>query len=423
VAVSFLTAPYSNVFDPEEVADPNRDLAAADTGFTGPDIETDQQAIAETIFASLAARVPGWEANDANPDTWLIEAFAMIAAELRALAANVPGAVISTYGVEVLGLPIRAPAPAVGLTRWTAEDDRGYQIRPGLQLTVARTGDELVGFEVVSGGEIPPGDTVTEGVPVRAVLNGAHANGLIGEAEMSDPLDWVRSVEIVQPTVQGDDGQTGEEYLGNLSNLLRVVAFRPVLPWDFALLAMQVPGCHRAVAMNGYEPDDDTWGHQRQVTVAVGDRDSEPLPEPVKDQIRDSLELAREVNFRVPIVDFEYEEIDVEFEVTMFAEQDEQAVLDICTDAVEQLLAPGGWRLGTTSPGIAAGEVIPPPAPGTQPGRMTIRRNDVIGLLYRCRGVDWVDEVLIDGQAADRELTGPTTLPRPGTISGTVNAQ
>jgi hypothetical protein len=421
--VSFLSAPYSAIFDPEEVPDPNRDLAAADTGFTGPDIEADQQAIAERIFANLAARVDGWEANDANPDVWLIEAFAAIAAEVRALAANVPGAVISYYGNEVLGLPLRIPAPAVGLTRWTAEDDRGYAVKPGLQLTVARTGDEFVGFEVITGAEIPPGSTTVEDVPIRAVVNGAHGNGLVGEAEMSDPLDWVRSVELTQPTLQGDDGQTAEEYLANLTNLLRVVAFRPVLPWDFALLAMQVPGCGRAVAMNGYEPDDGTWGHQRQIAVAVGDRYSEPLPEPVKDQIRDSLELAREVNFRVPIIDFAYEEIDVEFEVTAFAEQDVDTVRDVCTDAVEQLLRPYGWRLGTTSPGIAAGEVIPPPRPGVQPGRMTIRRNDIIGLLYRCRGVDWVDEVLIDGVAGDRELTGPTTLPRPGEISGTVNAQ
>ena len=37
-------------------------------------------------------------------------------------------------------------------------------------------------------------------------------------------------------------------------------------------------------------------------------------------------------------------------------------------------------------------------------------------------GVDWVDDVVIDGDG-DRVLIGPTTLPRPGVIDGVVNEQ
>jgi hypothetical protein len=411
------------VYDPEEVPDPNRELAEQDTGYTGPDLETDQVVIAQGVFNRLAARVPGWAAHDGNPDVWLIEAFAAIAAELRAQAYDVPGAVIATFCTEVLGLPVRQPTPAVGVTRWVAVDDRGYQIQPGATIVVPRTGDELVGFEVVDGAVIAAGATEIAGVAVRAVEVGALGNGLVGPAEMSDPYyDWCQLVEVTTPTVNGDDGQSMTEFLNNASNLLRMMAFRPILPYDYALMAKQIPGVGRAVAMDGYEPLDGTWYHARQIALVVTDAAGEALPEATKQQIRGFLEDNREVNFLVPVIDAAYAATDVAFEVTAYAGQNVDLVEAVCVDAVTQLLSPALYRLGTTSPGISAGEVIPPPPTDTvQPGRQTIRLNEIVGILDRCRGVDWVGPVTIDGAAADKVLVGPTTLPRAGAVTGTVH--
>jgi hypothetical protein len=184
---------------------------------------------------------------------------------------------------------------------------------------------------------------------------------------------------------------------------------------------MQIPGVGRAVAMDGYEPLDGTWYHARQITLIVTDAAGEALPDATKNQIRAFLEDTREVNFLVPVVDAAYAPTDVQFEVTAYAGQNVDLVNAICTDAVTQLLSPRYYRLGTTSPGITAGEVVPPPATGAQPGRMTIRLNELVGILDRCRGVDWVGPVTIDGVAADKILVGPTTLPRAGAVTGVVN--
>lgn len=407
-------------FDPAEVEDPNEQLAQADVGFTGPDIETDEEAISGSIFNRLAARVEGWEAHDGNPDVWLIEAFSAVAAEIRSLAVDVPEAIFTTFGSEVLGLPRRPPAPANGRSKWTAADDRGYSIEAGTQLTLARTGDELIGFEVLAGAVIEPGETTVEGVAIVAVEDGYAGNGLVGEAEVSDPLDWVDSVEVPAPTIDGDDGQDETQYLTVLSNLLRMMGFRPVLPGDFALLALSIPGVGRAVAMDGYDSIGDTWGHQRRVTLVVAAEDGTALPDATRAQVRDYLESVREVNFIVDVISPRYEEIDVDFEVRMFGEQDPDLVLAICLDAVRQYLSPGNFRLGTLSPATGAGEVIPPPASGEVPGRMTIWLNNLIGLLDRCRGVDVVGPVEINGAPLDHEFGGPFTLPTPGTITGRV---
>jgi hypothetical protein len=410
-----------NAFDPEEVWDPNRELAEADVGFTGPDIETDEQEIARQVFNRLAYVVPGWEAHDGNPDTWLIEAFAAVAAELRALIRDVPDAIFVTHGTEVLGLPIRPPAPALGHSTWTAIDDRGYTVRTGAQITLARTGDELVGFEVLAGAEIPPGETTVDNVPIRAVEDGAAGNGLVGAAEVSDPYDWVESVVVTRPTTNGDDGQDRTMYLDQLSTLLRVVAFRPVLPGDFAVLALTIPGVGRAVAMDGFNPLDGTWGHQRRVCLIAWAQDGRTLEDAVRASVRAYLESIREVNFIVDVISPLFETVDVDFSVTMFGEQDPDVVHSICIDAIEQELDPANFRLGTTSPATGAGEVIPRPEEGEIPGRQTIWINNLIGLLDRCRGVDRVYWVTINGDAADLELGGPFTLPRPGEITGTVN--
>ncbi|HEV2308987.1 MAG TPA: baseplate J/gp47 family protein, partial [Acidimicrobiia bacterium] len=327
-------------FDPEEIWDPNRELAAADVGFTGPDIETDEQEIARQVFNRLAYLVPGWEAHDANPDTWLIEAFAAVAAELRALSRDVPDAIFVTHGTEVLGLPIRPPAPALGYSTWKAVDERGYTVRTGAQITLARTGDELVGFEVLAGAEIPAGETTVENVPIRAVEMGAAGNGLQGPAEVSDPFDWVESVVVTRPTTQGDDGQDRPMYLDQLSTLLRVVAFRPVLPGDYAVLGLTIPGVGRAVAMDGYNPLDGTWGHARRVCLVAWAADGRVLEDAVRAQVRAYLESIREVNFIVDVISPLFETVDVDFSVTMFGEQDPDVVHAICIDALEQELDP-----------------------------------------------------------------------------------
>ena len=409
--------------DPPEVENPNEQLALEDAGYTGPDVETDERAIADAVYAELATRVPGWVAHDGNLETWLIEAFAAIAAEIRTLAADVPAAIFTTYGEEVLALPIRVPTPATGASTWIADDALGYDIPVGAQITLPRSGDDLAVFQVVVGATIPPGETTIADVQIAALEAGGNSNGLSGPAEIVDPLNWVQSITVPVATAGGDDGQDPDAYVDDLSQLMRMIALRPILPGDFALLALRQPGVGRAVSMDNYDPATGTWDNARMVTLILADDAGEPVPAAIKDTVRAQLEQLREVNFLVPIIDAGYDVVAVDFAVTAYAEQDAAIVEQACVDAITSYLAPANWRLGTTSPATAAGEVIPPVDAGEQPGRQTIRVNELIGLLDRTRGVDWVDTITINGAAADHQLPGPTTLPRPGAITGTVTVQ
>lgn len=412
----------SFIGDPEEVPNPNAEMAFEETAMARPDVETDTRAIAERIYDGLAARFPGWIARDGNLEVGLTDEWSAVAAELRQEAVTVPEAVYQTYGEEVLGIPATPPAPANGTSTWTALDDEGYTIPAGTQLTLARTGDDLVAFEVLSSVEIPKGETTVDDVQIVATATGAQGNELSGPGELIDPLFWVHSIDVPDPTAGGLDGQALEDYLTLLIMLMRLVALRPILPLDFAILTLQLPEVARAVSMDLYDPGSGTWGHARTITVILIGPDGRPVGTEVKQQAAARLESLREVNFVIHIIDAPLEPIDVTYRVVAYSEQDPTIVKDACDQALEDYLSPANFRLGTTSPSTVGGEQINPPAPGQTPGRQTLRLNDIIGLLDRQRGVDFVPVggVQINGQADDFTLPEPYTLPDVGQINGTV---
>jgi hypothetical protein len=417
---------FAYASDPDVIVDPNDQLALAETTIAQADIDADARVIAERIYDRMAERIPGWVAHDSELATIIIDEFSTIAAEIRQEALNVPEAIFVTFGVEVLGIPITPPAPAVGTARFTAVDNQGYTVTPSMQFTLARSGDELVVFEVVAGAVIEPGQTSVD-VQIAAADDGDNGNGLSGQGDPVDPLVWVESIVVSQPTSQGTNGQTNDEYLADLISLLRVIALRPILPWDFAILALRIPGVARAIAMDGFNADDGTWFNARTITLVVTDEHGRRCSTQTKSDVRVMLEALREVNWRVFVIDADYVPVAVEYEVTAFAEQNPEVVQALADVTVEDALSPANFRLGTTSPAIAAGEVIPPPVQGQDPGRQTIRVNDLVALLDRVRGVDWVDYggVRINGQAADYVMPTPTSLPDPDaiTVTGTVNVQ
>lgn len=439
--------------DPEEYPNPNADLALRDVTMARADVDLDARVISERVFNEIVERAPGWVARDGNLESWLVESFALIAAELRADAMEVPGAIFRTYGEEILGLAARPASRAIGYSTWVARNGLGYEIPTGTQLTLQRTGDDLIAFEVVEGAVIPRvTDDATadltveerrvENVLIRALETGEHANGLAGQGWTISPASWVEDIWVDNPTFRGDDGETVEQFTDSLAVLMRAIALRPILPADYALLALRTVGVARAIALDTYRETDentgatlalaDRWHHQRTISLILTDNLGEPCAPEVKDDVRDTLEDLREVNFVVQVIDASYDSIDVSFDVTCFTDEDPEFVHGICVDALTTELSPINWRLGLTSPAMAAGEVIPPPTaptpevpnpPYIPPGRQTIRPHDLVGLLDRQRGVDHVTDVLVNGQHVNYDMPLPTTLPRPGTIEGVVREQ
>ena len=412
---------FSLPSDPPELTDPNAALAASESGYLAPDVETDQAAIAQQVFASLMAKVPGWIAHDGNLDTWLIEAFSESGAEIRSLAVDVPTSIFGTWGTRILNLPPRIAMSATGLATFTATDAMGYTVDPGTTFALARSGNDLVAYQTLQQAVIAPGSTTVTDVPFSAVETGYNGNGLSGEGQMLDALRWVSSVTVPAQTQDGQDAERPEDYVDRLANLFPAVALRPILPLDFAILTLNlIPGVGRAVAMNLYDPTLDTWDNVRTVTVMVTKPDGTVCSAPMKSQTEAMLEALREINWVCHVIDPVYEPVAVGFDVVAFVGQDDTAVYDNCVADLTAYLQPYNYRLGEMSPAIAGGEVINPPVAGEIPRRQVIYLNELIALLDRSLGVDRVVGVTINGAAADFTLTQSYSLPTPGAVTGTV---
>jgi Baseplate J-like protein len=407
--------------EPPEIQDANALLAQQESGYVAPDVETDQSAISQEVFTFLQGKVPQWVPHDGNLDTWLIEAFSEAGAEIRSLAADVPSSIFTTYGTLVLGVPPELALGASGTADFTAMDDLGYTLDLGTTFGLARSGNDIVAFQTLQEVTIAVGDTQALAVPFTAVETGADGNGLSGAGQMLDPVNWVTTITVADETSGGQDAELPDDYVDRLANLLPAVALRPILPQDFAVLALQlIPGVGRAIAMNLYDPATDTWNNARTVTLVVAQADGTPCTATVKAQVVAMLEALREVNWVVHVIDPHYTAINVNFDVVAFAGQDSTTVHDTCVANVTAYLQPGNYRLGELSPATAGGEVILPPTNGDDTRRQFIWVNELIALLDRSLGVDRVVAVTINGSAADFPLGGPYTLPTPGDITGTV---
>src|SRR5205823_5038899 len=133
------------------------------------------------------------------------------------------------------------------------------------------------------------------------------------------------------------------------------------------------------------------------------------------------LQALREVNWVINVIDATYTVIPVAYTVTAFAGQNAATVKAACDSNLALALAPANYRLGELSPSVAGGEVVNPPVGGPSTRRQVVHLNDVVALLDRTLGVDYVESVTLNAVAADFVLPNPYSLPNLGTVTGTVH--
>jgi hypothetical protein len=226
--------------------------------FVSVPFATDADALADDAVDRLRSAMPGWEPADGNLEVWILQAVGRQVAELTAVAADVPAAIFRQFGTQLVGLAPQSGARATLTSFWTARDNLGYTIPAGTQVAHRVTGDDLIVLEVAADTTITPGATTLSGVLLQATDVGTAWNGVpTGPLELVDALSWVESVDASTVSAGGLDAETDDAYLARLADDLRLLTPRPILPDDFAVLARNVTGVTRALAINGYDPGTD----------------------------------------------------------------------------------------------------------------------------------------------------------------------
>lgn len=380
-------------------------------------IETDPDALATDAYELLSEKTGGvWQPADGNLDTWLIEATARMAAEVRDVAADVPDSIFRTFGETLVGLAPIDPTQAQAVLALTMRDRAAYVIPAGATFGV----DDLSGaphaFALQEAVTVTD-DTAGSGarivqVVALAIEAGAAASGIAprpGNAYLLDALSYVIDVELAETTSGGSDGESDDAYMDRLAAALQLLAPRPILPNDFALMALQVPGVGYAAAVNLYSPGPPPATNvERCVTLVLADPTGEPVSAGVKSQVDAVLEAAREVNFLVYEVDAQYVTVDVVYTVAARVEYLPASVVEACDAALTDYLSPASFAQAES--GETAGLWIPTAA---------VRYLDVGLVLQAVDGVDHVVSFTLNGASSDVALPAPASLPRPGTMTGT----
>ena len=391
------------------------------TNYIPVQVDTSPVDLAAEAFEYLQGQIPGWEPANGNLESWMIEALALIAGELRTLVGQVPDDIFMFYGSTVLGLPPYPAVAATALTTWEAVDTQGYTINAGTVVAItppnATTG---YGFAVVADTTIPAGQSTVTGVELRALEAGSAASGLSGTVTVIDSLIFIKQVTLPAPTSGGQDPETTDAYLSRLSALLTLLAPRPILPQDFAILAQRsVPGVARAVAIDLYDPGPPINSNSpRSVTVVVVDANGQPVSSTVKQQVDDLLQSEREVNFLVHVADPTYTTIAVTFAAVSFPGWDPADCQARAITALQNYLSPAQWG-------------VPPfgdPSTRSWINQPVVRFLELSQVINMVDGIHYVTSLQLGIQGgalgtADITMSGVAPLPNAGTITGTVTAE
>lgn len=378
-------------------------------------IEVNPEDLQENVYDYLQTRIPGWEPNAGNLDVWMAEAFSLWAADLRTAMSEVTDAIFRNFGESMIGIPPTPASAATSSVTVTARDNAGYLMPQGTLMAYRTAQDDLYPFETAADLVIAPGST-SGTVAIIAANVGAAASGLGAAAaamELIDPIDWVTSVALVATTSGGQDAESDDAYLDRLRGELQLLTPRPILPQDFAALAINIPGVSRVIAIDGYNPATATYNNARMIALAGLDANGEAVSPTLKATIQSTLDGLREVTFVVNVVDPTYTYVDVTFSVKAIASYVPAQVLSSVSAALQSYFDPSLWGRSDA----VVGGWLP---------QNTVRYLEVASVINSVDGVDYIQSLTIGvnggaQQPIDFPLAGVAPLTRPGVITGSVS--
>lgn len=401
-----------------------------------PPIEGDPTAKYATIVAYLQSVWPGWQppTGHANLDDQIAIAVADLSASDEQTFSAASTDAFRWFGLNLVpdGQPEEAVAATSTVTIVPGTGAALQTIPAGTTYGIAVAGD-LVGFEVVSDQTFASPAVNLTAVDVVADRTGTVGNDLTGALQQVDSLGFVASVTFEAPTSGGLDEEPTPTFLDRLRALLQLQAPRPIIPDNFAVMARNIAGVERAVAIDGYDPadhasydpaDPSTW-KERFVTVSAIDAAGEDVGATIRGQIDTyfngdatlGIRGKRETNFKVVVAAPTYTTIDVMWTAVAWPTWAPADVRAAGNAALSSYLSPSIWGQPTF---------------GEQRGWENLRQVTIDGLYAVLRSVEGLRNVtaltfrIAGGSLAGTPVTltgspGPV-LTRPGTMTGTVTS-
>ena len=392
------------------------------SGYIDYPIASDPADLLAEAYSTIKDKVPNWLENDNNLDTWILQIVASQASDFLGLAQDVPDTIFQWYGATLVGLPPLDATSAIIASTWTMQDNTGYLVPAGTQVAIRDSVGVDHAFQVILDAVIPAGSSQTAAgaVELSSIETGAALSGLGGagvQVPLLDTLSFVTTVTLTGVSSGGQDAELSSDYNNRLARKLQRLSQRPVIPSDFSLAALDVPGVYRSVVLDGYNPADGTFNNQRMIGIAAVDDQGQAVNATVKASLDAYLQSMREINFVVNVFDPTTTQIDVTFNVKCLVGYTQSVVQANAVQRVTDYLNPANWGKDPTVTDVTA-------QAQTWVETNVVYYNKMLNVLGQADGVDRVlsMSMAIHGQplgTVDINLPGHATLTKPATINGT----
>jgi hypothetical protein len=382
-------------------------------------IVTNPQDLLDEVISYIQNKVPAWVPNDGALDTWIVQVMTSQVADLRTLALDVPDTIFQWFGSTLLNIPPIDATPARAQSTWTVQDNAGYTIPGGTYVTIRNIEGIDVPFQTDGDVIVPPGNTATADgevylIAVNEGLDGSGLGSIGGPVLLLDTLAFVTGIVQTDITTGGIDAETSTDYNNRLAHHLRLLSTRPILPDDFANLALETVGVYRAIAIDGFNPADSSTGNARMVAVSAIDINGNNLDGATKSALDAMLQVNREVTFIVNVIDPNRTSVDVTFTAAVVSTYDPAQVTTNAIAAVQNYLNPATW---------GQAPFVDNPQTWVQVDK--VYYFEMAQTISNVEGVDRLItlEMAVHGgtlASADVTLATPATLASAGTINGSV---
>lgn len=329
------------------------------------------------------------------------------------LAQSVSTSIFRYWGQNIVQVPAVDAAAATVTATVTALDDDGHLLEAGTQAQMTADDGSLVGFAVADDVTIAPGDTTTGTGEVEFVATeaGEASSGLSGAMTFIDSIPWADTITLTGATSGGVDAEEDADYLDRLVGELQLLSAAPILPVDFEILALRIPGISRAVAFDNYNPDDGSTNNERMIAVALAGTDGLAVSTDIKDAYRALIEGLREATFVLKLLDPTPNDVDVAYGAVAYPGFDPDTVETAGDAALVAYLDPTTWGMPPFGDPSTGGGWV---------NEDKVRIGELYTVLNQVEGLNYVTSLTINGGTVDVTLTGKAPVANASDVTGSV---
>lgn len=373
------------------------------------EVEDDPAAITEDITTRLQAAIPGWVPARTGPLYILAAAWAFIIAELMSALRLVTREIFKVFGQEIAGVAQTAATPSTATCTVTSATS-SFTVEEGTVFGIDDGAGGLIAFEVVA--DVATVDGSAEGVQLISQEAGAHTAGLTGPVVALDALAYdPTAITLGGATAGGTDAEPDSEYLPRLSERLRLISDRVISGEDAAILARQVPGVWRAMAIDNYDVDTNDDAAEGKIALALMDEDGNAVSAGVLAEVQALVEPATILGLEIGYADPNSTAVAVTVTAVAHAGYDTADVESRVEAALTTYLSKSTWGS------------VPFGDERTWRPQQVVRYLEVAAAINEVEGVDYISTLTVAGGTIDVSVGSlPWSIARPGALSVTINA-